>query len=68
MSEVKKRTTIGGQALIEGILMRGPGKTAIVVRKPDGEMEEKIERLAQAAILPFGSCLFSGVWPDFGIL
>ncbi len=37
MSEIKKRTTIGGQALIEGILMRGPKKTAIVVRKSNGE-------------------------------
>ena len=26
------RTSIGGQALIEGILMRGPKKQAIVVR------------------------------------
>lgn len=30
------RTTIGGQALIEGIMMRGPEKTAIAVRKPEG--------------------------------
>ena len=30
------RTTIGGQALIEGILMRGPQKQAIVVRGPEG--------------------------------
>ena len=30
------RTTIGGQALIEGILMRGPEKQAIVVRSPEG--------------------------------
>ena len=30
------RTTIGGQALIEGILMRGPEKDAIVVRSPEG--------------------------------
>ena len=30
------RTTIGGQALIEGILMRGPEKQAIVVRGPEG--------------------------------
>ena len=29
------RTTIGGQALIEGILMRGPEKDAIVVRSPE---------------------------------
>ena len=30
------RTSIGGQALIEGILMRGPKKQAIVVRSKDG--------------------------------
>jgi len=30
------RTSIGGQALIEGILMRGPTKQSIVVRTPDG--------------------------------
>lgn len=39
------RTSIGGQALIEGILMRGPKKQAIVVRKPDGELEIKEEDL-----------------------
>ena len=32
----KFRTSIGGQALIEGILMRGPGKQAIVIRAPEG--------------------------------
>lgn len=31
-----KRTTIGGQALIEGLIMFGPGKTALAVRKADG--------------------------------
>ena len=30
-SASKFRTSIGGQALIEGVLMRGPGKQAIVV-------------------------------------
>ena len=30
------RTSIGGQALIEGILMRGPQKQCIVVRGPEG--------------------------------
>ena len=39
------RTSIGGQALIEGILMRGPDRQAIVVRKPDGTLEEKVEPL-----------------------
>ena len=28
----------GGQALIEGIMMRGPKKQAIVVRQPDGQL------------------------------
>ncbi len=30
------KTSIGGQALIEGIMMRGPKKQSIVVRSPDG--------------------------------
>jgi uncharacterized protein YqhQ len=33
-----KKTTIGGQALIEGLLMMGPENIAIAVRKPDGEI------------------------------
>ena len=38
------RTSIGGQALIEGILMRGPKKQAIVCRGRDG-LVEKTEEL-----------------------
>ena len=38
------RTSIGGQALIEGILMRGPKKQAIVCRTQDG-LVEKTEEL-----------------------
>ncbi len=37
------KTVIGGQALLEGILMMGPDKKSIVVRKPDGELEVKTE-------------------------
>ena len=37
------RTSIGGQALIEGILMRGPEKQAIVVRDQEGKLVEKVE-------------------------
>lgn len=33
-----KRTSIGGQALIEGIMMRGPERTAMAVRDSDGEI------------------------------
>lgn len=38
------RTSIGGQALIKGILMRGPQKQAIVCRGADG-LVEKLEDL-----------------------
>ena len=38
------RTSIGGQALIEGILMRGPKKQAVVCRTKDG-IVEKVEDL-----------------------
>lgn len=38
----KMKTSIGGQAIIEGIMMRGPFKTAIAVRKPDKEIELKV--------------------------
>lgn len=31
-------TSIGGQAVIEGIMMRGPKKTALSVRMPDGSI------------------------------
>ena len=39
------RTSIGGQALMEGILMRGPKKQAIVCRLESGEMVETVEDL-----------------------
>ena len=32
------KTSIGGQAVIEGVMMRGPHKIATAVRKPDGEI------------------------------
>jgi uncharacterized protein YqhQ len=39
------KTMCGGQALIEGIMMRGPKKQSIVVRRPDGGLEIKVEEL-----------------------
>ena len=44
MSQEKFKTTIGGQALIEGIMMRGPDKDAIVVRTKDGLHVETMPR------------------------
>lgn len=44
MSENKKhKTSIGGQALIEGIMMRGPKGTAMSLRLPDGTIETEVE-------------------------
>lgn len=37
--KTKCMTSIGGQALIEGIMMRGPQKTAVAVRLPDNTIE-----------------------------
>ncbi|MDI9470375.1 MAG: DUF1385 domain-containing protein [Bacillota bacterium] len=42
-----KRTTIGGQALIEGLLMIGPEKRALVNRLPSGEI-----RIREEAVTP----------------
>jgi len=33
-----RRSSIGGQALMEGIMMRGPEKSAMAVRRPNGEI------------------------------
>ena len=37
------KTSVGGQALMEGIMMRGPKQICCAVRKPDGTIETKIE-------------------------
>ncbi|SHK10884.1 Uncharacterized conserved protein YqhQ [Caminicella sporogenes DSM 14501] len=38
-----KKTSIGGQALIEGVMMKGPDEIAMAVRKSDGEIVVKTE-------------------------
>ena len=39
-----KRTSIGGQALMEGIMMRNGNQYAMTVRKPDQSIETKVEK------------------------
>lgn len=39
MANSKKKTSIGGQALIEGIMMRGPVLTSMATRMPDGSID-----------------------------
>ncbi len=40
-----KYTSIGGSALIEGVMMRGNDKLAIAVRRSDGSIQMKVEPL-----------------------
>ncbi|MBQ9314030.1 MAG: DUF1385 domain-containing protein [Clostridia bacterium] len=51
----KKMTSIGGQAIIEGVMMRGPKKIAMAVRKPDGEIvieEKEVKGIGKWAKVP----------------
>ena len=47
-----KKTTIGGQAIIEGIVMKGPKKTCTVVRKPGGELVTKTIISRRSGVCP----------------
>ncbi len=38
MSKKEHKTSIGGSAVMEGVMMRGPEAVAVAVRKPDGEI------------------------------
>jgi len=69
-SQEKFKTLIGGQALIEGILMQGPDKRAIVVRGPEG-LVRKVEPIKKKTgiltwplirgVVNFGSSMVNGV-------
>ena len=69
-SQEKFKTLIGGQALIEGILMQGPDKRAIVVRGPEG-LVTKVEPVKKKksiltwplirGVVNFGSSMVNGV-------
>src|SRR3954464_9152251 len=39
-------TTVGGQAVLEGVMMRGPSNWAVAVRKPDGDIAEVHQPIA----------------------
>ncbi len=42
-------TSIGGQAIMEGIMMRGPKRTAIAIRLPDGKIHMKTQPTPQGS-------------------
>ena len=45
-----RRTMIGGQALLEGVMMRGKSSVAMAVRAPDGDLELRTERLKKPSV------------------
>jgi uncharacterized protein YqhQ len=38
-------TNVGGQAVLEGVMMRGPSNWAVAVRKPDGDIAEVHQKI-----------------------
>ena len=59
------KTVIGGQALIEGIMMRGPEKDSVVVRGKDGLSVEVMRRKLPAEKSPLRWPLIRGVYNFF---
>ncbi len=55
--------SVGGQALMEGILMRGPGGTSMSLRLPDGSIETVMKNVTplKDKFKPFGWPLIRGV-------
>jgi len=60
-NQEKFKTMIGGQALIEGLMMRGPKKDAIVVRGKDGLTVEVADRKIYPEKSPLRWPLIRGV-------
>lgn len=50
MAKKIRRTMIGGQAVIEGVMMRGVSRMAVAVRTPDGGIDLDVQELS-----PLGS-------------
>ncbi len=40
----KKKLQVGGQAVIEGVMMKSPSKISVAVRKPNGKISVKVNR------------------------
>lgn len=57
------KTSVGGQALIEGIMMQGPKGAAVSVRTPDGEIDTEMVdfKHAKDKFKPLGWPLIRGV-------
>ena len=51
----KRDAPVGGQAVLEGVMMRGVSVWAVAVRRPDGEIE-----ISSESIKPWASATASG--------
>lgn len=49
MEERLPKGTLGGQAVIEGVMMKGPKRYSIAVRRPDHKIEVKLEKYQPAS-------------------
>ena len=65
-SQEKFKTMIGGPALIEGIMMRGPDKDAVVVRGKEGLTVEVTPRKLPPEHSPLRWPLIRGIYNFFG--
>ncbi len=59
-SSMQKNCGIGGQALIEGIMMRNRDQYSMAVRRPDGEIETEVR--------PYKSVFGNGKWTHIPII
>ncbi len=58
----RKRMPVGGQAVIEGVLMKGPERWGLSVRKPDGEIEnETWQSFSRTKRMPWKLPILRGV-------
>jgi hypothetical protein len=63
----RRKTTIGGQALIEGLLMIGPEKKAMAVRLPDGSISVEAMPMVQfSGMANWRLCAAASPFPPAG--
>ena len=46
----KNEVAVGGQAVVEGVMMRAPGATSVAVRKPDGSLVVRVRAARRLAM------------------
>lgn len=59
---MNQKISVGGQALIEGVLMKAPGRYAIVVRKEDGSFYRESHALTEKKTGIWSKPLFRGIY------